>query len=171
MNNYTIIFKTISIIAFTLVCFFLTEKTSAQTVDSTFKSEQDKPRSLGIEFLGSGGVYSINYERVIFSHGIHACSVRMGGEFVPLSLLVLTGINYLITLKKFQILVGFIPAFSFAFDQGKDFFYFFSSTCIGPRFVIRDFLTIGLAYNYFFIPLCPDCNKNGFGLSLSIPIF
>jgi len=77
-----------------LICIFYITN-AAYSQDSTLTINEDQRNSLYFELGGNGGLYSLNYERIIVSQKKFRLSGRAGASYVLRRNLIIGGDDYL----------------------------------------------------------------------------
>lgn len=168
--------KTILILLFGIITFFLNPAVAQSSMDSIKISKN----TIYLEAFGNGGIYSINYDRIVFSKKLFKISGRVGVSYIPYPLSYTniffypTELNFLCGKKHYgELGIGYTPVFRlYKKNLFKIYdFYSYTGIRIGYRFQKNEggfFVRAGLMY---VIKLFNDYSNNKglplwFGLGL-----
>ncbi|MBA3705567.1 MAG: hypothetical protein H0W84_06600 [Bacteroidetes bacterium] len=129
---------------------------NAQEKSEYYNFNDTKYKYFGFELLGSGGIYSLFFEKSIFTQKMFSVNIKPRFEYVwgsdedsiPRHLIPFIGLNFAFGFPEIHLNVGISTAMDYSYGNNHNKTYFFHSISIGPRFTGGKFM-LGIDYNYF----------------------
>ena len=113
-------------------------------------------KCVGAELFGSGGIYTLFFEKSIYTKKMFSINIKPQFEYVwgsnedsvSRSLIPFIGLNFAFGYPEIHLNIGISTAMDYSYGINHRKIYFFHSINVGPRFALGKCL-LGIDYNYF----------------------